>query len=315
MAESPVTTAPVSGTGTGAGVWLQTARVKSLAISSIAVLAGGAVALHDGQVSWRLLIAWFGSVAIQAGTNLINVAHNYKAGVASPGFVADPRGSSAPVRMGLLSPDRVRRGAHVCFAAGMIAGLVLVWLCGWPILAIGVPAVAAGYFYGAPPLRLSYRGLGVPTVLVFMGPVMVMGSYFVVTGGTSAGAAAAAFAVGLTAAAIMHVNDLRDYASDVGHGKRTIATLVGRDAASRVLLAMVGCAYLLLVLAVVTGALPWPVLITLVTLPRGISLLRVVHVEREPARLNAAWFRGVQLHTEFGVLLIAGLLLSAALGV
>jgi 1,4-dihydroxy-2-naphthoate octaprenyltransferase len=113
----------------------------------------------------------------------------------------------------------------------------------------------------------------------------------------------------------MHTNDLRDYNGDVGHGKRTLTTVVGREAASHVLLAMVACAYIIPAMAVVAGALPWPVLVTLATLPRALSLVRMVYIEREPARLNAAWFRGVQLHTEFGVLLIAGLLASAALAV
>jgi len=62
--------------------------VKSLAISTIAVLAGGAVALYHDAVSWRWLLAWLGSVAIQAGTNLINVSYNYKAGLGTPGYAA-----------------------------------------------------------------------------------------------------------------------------------------------------------------------------------------------------------------------------------
>jgi 1,4-dihydroxy-2-naphthoate octaprenyltransferase len=298
----------------GITVWLQTARIKSLAISSIAVFTGGAVALYDGYISWRLLIAWLGSVLIQAGTNLINVSFNYKAGIATPGFSADPRGSSAPVRMGLLTPEQVRRGALVCFGLGMGCGLVLAWLCGWQILAVGLPAVAAGYSYGAPPLRTAYRGAGVITVLLFMGPAMVLGSYFVVTLHLAAGAAWASLAIGLLAAAIMHTNDLRDYAGDVAHGKRTLATLLGREPASHALLAMVLIAWLAIGLAVVTHTLPWPVLVTLVTLPRALALVRMVYVERDAARLNAAWFRGVQLHSEFGVLLIAGLLAAAAFG-
>lgn len=297
----------------GAAVWLQTARVKSLAISSIAVLAGGAVALHHGLVSWRLLLAWLGSVSIQAGTNLINVSYNYKAGLGTPGYKVDPRGSSAPVRMGLLNAGAVRRGALVCFAVGVAAGLALVALCGWPILAIGLPAVIAGYSYGAPPLRLGYRGLGVITVLMFMGVIMVLGSYYVVALEFDIAPAIAGSAIGLMAAAIMHTNDLRDYAGDLAYGKRTLSTLLGRERASHALLIMIALGYLSVVLAAALLILPWPALLVLLTVPRSVLLFRTVYRSRDPEELNQAWFRGVQLHTEFGVLLIAGLALAALL--
>src|SRR5581483_6254045 len=98
-------------------VWLQACRVNSLAISSIGVFAGTAVAVHDGHFDWlRFLLAWIGSVVIQAGTNLTNVYYNYKAGVASGDIAAyDPRGSSAVIRKGLLTPAQVHSGAVLSF--------------------------------------------------------------------------------------------------------------------------------------------------------------------------------------------------------
>ncbi len=64
-------------------------------------------------------------------------------------------------------------------------------MCGWTILLIGVPAVIAGYSCAGPPLRLGYRGRGVAMVFLFMGPVMVVGNYFMMTLHASAGAMAA----------------------------------------------------------------------------------------------------------------------------
>src|SRR5579871_6027603 len=163
-----------------AAAWLQACRVKSLAISSIGVLVGTAVAAHAGYFDLvRLILAWLGSVAIQAGTNLTNVSYNYKASRGPGGLEADPRGSSAVVRYGLLTAEQVRRGGFVCFALGIACGLALTWLRGPVILLIGIPAVLAGYSYAGPPLRLGYFALGVVTVFIFMGPVMVCGAYYV----------------------------------------------------------------------------------------------------------------------------------------
>ncbi len=120
-------------------VWLQACRVNSLAISSIGVMVGTAVAVHDGRFYLtRFLLAWLGSVLIQAGTNLTNVFYNYKAASASADPASfDPRGSSSVLRLGLLTPEQVRRGGLLSFAAGILCGLLLAYLCGWTILWLG----------------------------------------------------------------------------------------------------------------------------------------------------------------------------------
>ena len=45
----------------------------------------------------------------------------------------------------------------------------------------GIASVLAGYFYTASPFSLAYRGLGEVVVFFFMGPVIVMGAYYVQT--------------------------------------------------------------------------------------------------------------------------------------
>lgn len=295
-------------------VWLQVSRANSLAIATVGVLVGGAAAFWQGEASWRLLLAWVGAAAAQAGTNLTNVSYNYKAGAGpadrSSEFEPDPGASSAVVWSGRLSEGEVRRAARVCFGVTVAAGLVLTALCGWEILLFGLPGVAAGYFYAAPPLRLGRRALGVPTVFLFMGPVMVTGSAFTVTLDFSLPALAASIPVGLVAAGIMHVNDLRDFEDDRAHGKRTVATLLGRDRAVSALAWIDALAFALPVAGAAAGLLPWTVLLVLPTAPLAIGQVRAVH-DGTPDRLAEAWRQGVKLHTGFGALLIAGLAAGA----
>jgi 1,4-dihydroxy-2-naphthoate octaprenyltransferase len=276
------------------------------------VLCGTAAAIHDGYWSWRFLIAWLGSVAIQAGTNLTNISYNYKGAGSGPGIKTDIRSSSAVVHAGWLTSQQVRRGGFICFAVGVACGLLLVWLCGPVILWLGLPAVIAGYSYAGPPLRLGYLGLGVVTVFIFMGPVMVGGAYYVMALKFAPDAFAASIPIGLLAAGIMHVNDVRDYASDVKHGKRTLATLTGRLGASHTLAFIDGGAYLATIVAVIAGWLPWLTLAVLVTIPRALGQIKLVYRENSVDALHDTWLRGVKLHTEFGILLIAGLLAAAA---
>lgn len=289
-------------------VWLQACRVNSLAISSICVLAGTAVAVRDGYFHpGRFLLAWLGSVMIQAGTNMINAYNNYKATAAD----YDPHGSSAVMRLGLLAPAQVQRGALVAFGVGIACGLLLTWMCGWTILALGLPSVAAGYFYGAKPIRLGYRGLGVLTAFVFIGPVMVCGTYFVMALRFSASSLAAAIPIGLLTAGVLYTNDIRDLDTDLVHGKRTLATLTGRRAASYALAGIDVLAYAITVAAVVARILPWPVLLVVIAIPQGITQLRMVFREKDAEKLHDAWLAGIKLHGQFGVLIIVGLLASA----
>jgi 1,4-dihydroxy-2-naphthoate octaprenyltransferase len=292
--------------------WLQASRAKSLAISSIAVLTGIAVAGYEGHWHSAVLLAWLGAIAAQAGTNLVNVSYNYK-GTGRPGASFDPKGSSAPVHTGILTATQVRNAGLLCFGVAVATGVPLISLRGIEILALGIPGVLAGFFYAAPPLRLAYRAMGVITVFIFMGPVMVAGTYYVASGQVSPAALLAAIPVGLLAAGVMHTNDLRDYESDVRFGKRTLATLIGRDGAVYLHIGILTAAYVALLAAVVTGFLPWPTVAVVLTAPVAVRQARLIHRERDPARLNEAWFHGVQLHTQFGLLLIGALVVSTTL--
>ncbi len=296
-------------------VWLQACRVNSLAISSIGVMVGTAAAVRAGHFDLaRFLLAWIASVLIQAGTNLTNVYYNYKAASASADPASfDPRGSSSVLRLGLLTPAQVRRGGLLSFAGGIACGIALVWLCGWTILWLGLPAVAAGYFYAGPPVRYGYLALGAVSVFVFMGPVMVAGAYFVQSGSFSSSAFAVAIPIGLVAAGIMHTNDLRDYDTDVLHGKRTLATLLGRRGAAAALAAMDVAAFAVVVGAVALGLLPLLALLIALAAPQALGQVRMAFRESSQQALHAVWLKGVQLHMQFGLLLIAGLLASAAL--
>jgi 1,4-dihydroxy-2-naphthoate octaprenyltransferase len=297
------------------GVWLQACRVNSLAISTIGVMVGTAAAIQAGHFDLiGFLLAWLGAVMIQAGTNLINVYYNYKAVQASADPASfDPRSSSAVIRLGKLSPAQVRNAGVFSFAVGIACGLALTWICGWAILWLGLPAVIAGYSYAGPPLRYGYLGLGVVSVFLFMGPVMVCGAYFVIARSFSASALAAAIPIGLVAAGIMHTNDLRDYENDIGHGKKTVATLLGRRGAAYALATMDALAFLVIAGAFVAGILPWPVLLVLLAIPQAASQIRMVFRATDPKQLHEAWLGGVKLHMQFGLLMIAGLLAGAGM--
>ena len=147
----------------------------------------------------------------------------------------DSLGPSGVIQRGLLTPEQVLRGAAVCFGLGIAIGLYLVAVFGWGILWLGLVSVPLAFFYTGKPFHLGYKGLGELIVLVFMGPVMVLGSYFVQVQRFELTPLLLSLPVAFLVAAILHANNMRDLESDRASGKQTLATLLGRDGARPVL--------------------------------------------------------------------------------
>jgi 1,4-dihydroxy-2-naphthoate octaprenyltransferase len=292
-------------------VWIQAIRAPSLSAAAIPVLLGVAVAARAGFFSLgRMILALVGAMAIQAGTNLINDYYDFRSGADSEQSL----GPSMVIQRGLLSADQVWRGGIVAFAIGALMGLVLVYQCGWPILAIGIPSVAAGYFYTASPVSLAYMALGELTVFIFMGPAIVVGSYFVMAMHFSSSAIWASIPLGFLVAGILHANNIRDIESDTRHGKRTLATMLGRTGANYELIALDVAAYVTMVMGVLVHAIPWIALAVFLTIPRALDQIRIMTRESDPKKLNLGLFRSIQLHMEFGLLMIAAFLVAAFVG-
>ena len=295
----------------GVAIWIQAIRAPSLSAAAIPVLLGVAVAARAGFFSFpRMILALVGAMSIQAGTNLINDYYDFRSGADSEQSL----GPSMVIQRGLLSADQVWRGGIAAFAIGAAIGLILVYLCGWPILAIGIPSVAAGYFYTASPVSLAYVALGELTVFIFMGPAIVMGAYYVMALHFSASALWASIPLGFLVAGILHANNIRDIESDARHGKRTVATILGRSDANYELIALDVAAYVTVIVGVLARAIPWIALVVFIAIPRALDQIRIMTRENDRKKLNLGLFRSVQLHMEFGLLMIAAFLVAAFFG-
>src|SRR5205807_10019562 len=98
---------------------------------------------------------------------------------------------------------------------------------------------AAGVLYTGGPRPYGYEGLGELFVFLFFGLVAVVGSYYVQVKGFRWEAFALAVPVGLLAAAILVVNNVRDIEPDRRADKRTLAVRLGRLRARRLYATMI----------------------------------------------------------------------------
>ena len=144
-----------------------------------------------------------------------------------------------------------------------------------------------------------------------MGPLMVTGAYYVMTGEISAVALTASIPVGFLVAAILHGNEWRDITDDARYGIGTLSTLVGRRTAHYGYVALIVGAYLALAIAVLIGALPTSALLAMLSMPLLVRAIRASELgamgqQRAIAKID---LETAQLHATFGVLLVIGLAL------
>ncbi len=207
------------------GLWWMAIRPRTLSLSAIPVLAGSALAWHEAaSVAWLpLLIALLCALLIQAGTNLFNDVGDALRGNDGPTRLGPARVTAS----GLATPGQVRRAALATFLAALIGGIYLVVVGGWPILAIGLASLAAGWAYSGGPRPLSYTAWGEVFVMLFFGLVAVAGSHYLQSGQFTGSALWLGLALGCHAAAVLLVNNVRDLEADRRAGRRTLALVLG----------------------------------------------------------------------------------------
>ena len=285
--------------------WWLAVRPFSFTASVTPVVLGSVLAAYDGAWSWLLFaITLVGSVSIHAGTNLINDYYDWKKGTDT----AESLGPNRALQEGILTPRQVFWGGVFFFALGSGLGLYLVATRGLLILWLGIFSVLAGWFYTAGPAAFAYIGMGEIIVFIFMGPVMIMGSYFVQMQSINWNVFWVSIPIGLLVACILHANNMRDIEDDRANNKRTLANILGRRASRWEYYFLVGGSYVALVLLVLFRIAPPFVLMALLTLPSAIDLIRTASVHEAPARLNKVIRGTANLHERFGWLMIAGVL-------
>ena len=286
-------------------------RPFALTASIVPVCAAGALALLDGLMDWGLFaLALVAAVLLQVGTNVINEVYDVRKGIDS---ITSPRASQALVT-GRVTERDAFRVAYAAFAVCGVLGLVLVAVRGWPLLLIGAFGLVMGWGYTAPPLQYKYRALGLPLVFLLMGPLMVVGAYFAVTGQWSWQAAVASVPIGLLVTAILHGNEWRDIGEDARAGIRTISISAGRSVAHWIYVVLLVGAYVTLALGVAFDLLPRLSLLAVLSMPLLVQALRASELgatgqQREIAMIDRNTAR---LHAAFGALFVLGLAVASA---
>lgn len=290
--------------------WYSATRPRVFTATYVPLALAAAIALDQGVFDLvPFVLALLGALCLQTGANLVNEYADYRRG-ADTYKVA---GQGMTIKQQVLTPRSVLAGAVVTVAAGSLIGLLLLAHSGPLLLWIGLGGVLVVVTYTAGPFPLAYNGLGEIAVAVFMGPLMVLGAYYVMARAYDPTPVLASAPVALMVAAILHANNIRDHDADKAVNKRTLAVIFGLRFARAEYALLVGGAYAALALLALAGVVPWPGLLAFATLPAALRLLRVVSASSsDTALLHRAQGQTAQLHGRFGLLLALGWLLFAA---
>lgn len=260
---------------------LQAARPNFLTLTPVSVLVGIGAAVHEHvpiSVGDCVLVL-VGALLAHMSVNLLNEYDDFRSGLdsmtertqfsgGSGALPKHPDAASATLTLGLI-----------CLGLTAALGLYFVYEKGSGLLPLGLLGVLLVVAYTPivtrrPLLCLLAPGLG-------FGPIMVMGTAFVLSGHYSWGAATASIPPLLLVSELLLLNQFPDIEADRKVGRRHLPIVLGRKRSSVLFGALVIGSYAAIGLGVLFGSLPALSLLGLLGLPAGAILADRVYRNAE----------------------------------
>jgi 1,4-dihydroxy-2-naphthoate octaprenyltransferase len=299
--------------------WLIATRSAVLVMTAISAVIAGLLAVRDRAFDpFLFALCIVGLTFAHATNNLLNDLTDHKKGVDKDNYFRTQYGPQ-PLEHGLMTPKQLLRYAAVTGGVALLAGGLLVWQRGQITLTLFAIGIFFVLFYTWP---LKYIGMGEPAVLVVWGPLMVGGTYYVVTGRFDWNVALASLPFALGATAVLFGKHTDKLDADRQKKIRTLPVLLGEKASRLTTGAMLIGQYVLvaylvyiryfsLVMLLVLGAAPalWLAL-------RAFSAPRPARPpKRYPPNIWPLWFVAFAFNhmRRFGALYVLALALDVAL--
>jgi 1,4-dihydroxy-2-naphthoate polyprenyltransferase len=302
--------------------WIVVSRAAVLPMTLVAGLVAALLAARAPHVDWRwLILAVIGITLAHVANNLMNDLYDTTAGSDTVNY---PRALYAPhpILSGLVTRRALIVSVLFLNAADLVILVVLAWARGLPVVAFALTGFVLSVAYTAPPLRLKKRGLGEPAVLLVWGPLMVGGTYYAGVGSITWQVLLASLPYALLCTSVLMGKHTDKIPYDEPLGIRTLPVLLGERRARAATLVLMAAFYVLVVVCVLAGALPWPALLALGALYRFVSVWTWFRQPPppEPPRpvpVWPLWFAALAfVHLRVaGPLLVAGLAVAAIAGI
>jgi len=153
-----------------------------------------------------------------------------------------------------------------------------IWFAFWGrpyVLVIGLFGLLAGWAYSSPPLKLMSIGLGEPLIFFAFGPIITLGTYYVMTDSLTWSAFLLGIPHGFLIMSVIWINEFPDYQADKEANKKNLVVRLGLSRARYLYCLLMFLPFLVIIFLIYFIGLPFLVIISL-----GALLLasRAIHV-------------------------------------
>src|SRR5438105_2191394 len=265
--------------------WLIASRSAVFVLTFTSASIAGLLAVRDRHfdpVLWGL--AAIALVAAHATNNLLNDLTDHLKGVDRDNYFRAVYGPHT-LEHRLLTVRQLLAYAAAGAVVAIVIGAYFVALRGPLALALMAAGAFFVLFYTYP---LKYIGLGEIAVILVWGPLMIGGTYFVVTGTWDWNVAAVGLPYALGATTVIFGKHIDKLADDRSRGIRTLPVLVGERAARWILGAMIVLIYAIVVYLVVIGFVSPVVLVVFLALPSARAAI-ALYAKPRPTERPEQW--------------------------
>ena len=291
----------------GFQIWWRLLRPHTLTASFVPVFVGSMFAFIDHSLHAGLFFAMLiASMLIQAATNMFNEYYDFARGLDNEQSV----GIGGTIVRDGIAPKTVLNLAFVFFGIAMLLGVYICIASSWWIAVIGLICMLFGYLYTGGPYPIAYTPFGELSSGFLMGTVIIGISYYIQTLTVTANVILISIPVAIFIGCIMLANNIRDLDGDKINGRKTIAILIGRKNAIRLMAALFIIAYTLTILYIILGILPILSIIVLLSSKKAIDVVKNFQGKTKPIEMLPAMIATGKTNTMYGFLLGLSLLIS-----
>jgi 1,4-dihydroxy-2-naphthoate octaprenyltransferase len=287
-------------------------RAPFLTGSIAPVIIGTCLAISEGKFFLiPFLVTIVGVSGLQLGANLLNDFYDARGSDPLNIRLTPFSGGSRVIQEKQLRPTNIMTLSVVFFILALGAAIWLVYEGKYLIIPLGLLGLLAGWSYSAPPLQLMSKGWGELAIFFAFGPLVTLGSYYVMTDAFTLTAFMIGFPQGFLITAVIWINQFPDYEADMAAGKKNLVVKLG-PGLSRYLYSVImlmSFAFVIFLISIMGQS--YLIMISFISIPLAIKAMIIVFREYlDYEKLIPAQALTINTLVAQGLLLSLGLLLS-----
>ncbi len=242
---------------------LRFCRASFIPVTIFPVIAGIVFALRINRNAGidiiSLIMLVFASIMIHLLANGINDYFDFKEGLETLIKVeldqkqGDTQGGSKLLTDGIITLRQAKNILLILLTAIIASGLYLLINVDYRLIYFGIAGIMLGFFYTAPPLRLSYRGFGETVIFVCFGILPFYAGYYFINREIAWMLLLPASVFGLLTVLILYFHHFGHWKQDRKIGKRNIIVIIGIKWGIRLFVLILLAIILLIIINVYCG--------------------------------------------------------------